>query len=623
MEKLEPKTKLQDLINFERINLLLEGFNKATGFVTAILDLEGNILSKSGWRQICTEFHRVNPETAKKCTKSDTELAGKLSEGERSHCYNCLNGLVDIAVPIIIEGEHIANLFTGQFFYEKPDIEFFRKQANKYGFDEKAYLLALEKVPIFSESQANRVIDFLQNMTALISETALQNHKQIELNKSLQKGEEKLLEIKSLLSETENIAKIGGWTFDVETMEQTWTDEVYRIHEVDKSFSATVNKGIEFYTPSSRPIIEEVVKKAIEKGESYDVELEIITAKGNKRWVHSIGYPHIKNGKTIKISGSFQDITDRKLGELKLKESENKLRALINNLDAGVVVHAADTSIILNNPRASELLGLSDAQLRGKKAFDPKWKFLDKNNNPLPMDDYPVNQVVKNKKVIKDILIGVVRPETNDIVWLMLNGFPFFNAQGALNEVIISFIDITELKQLNDDLKQSEEKFRNLFEFSPLGKSMTGIDGSLKVNHAFCKMLGYTENELKSMHWKEITHPDDIQKSEEIVQNLIDGKIEKAEYVKRYVHKNGSIIWTDISTFLKRDSTNKPEFFITSVRDITELKKHRDHLEELVKERTADLEAKNKELDNAMKVFVGRELTIRNLQEKIRVLEGK
>ena len=66
-----------DLIDFEKTDTLLEGFSKSTGFVTAILDLEGKVLSKSGWRQICTEFHRVNPETSTKCTISDTVLAGK------------------------------------------------------------------------------------------------------------------------------------------------------------------------------------------------------------------------------------------------------------------------------------------------------------------------------------------------------------------------------------------------------------------------------------------------------------------------------------------------------------------------------------------------------------------
>jgi len=111
------KTKILELIDFEKIDILLEGFNKTTGFVTAIIDLDGTVFSKSGWRQICTEFHRINPETAKKCTISDTELAGKFAQGERYHFYKCLNGLVDVVVPVVIHGEHIANLFSGQFFF--------------------------------------------------------------------------------------------------------------------------------------------------------------------------------------------------------------------------------------------------------------------------------------------------------------------------------------------------------------------------------------------------------------------------------------------------------------------------------------------------------------------------
>ena len=96
--------KKLDYIDFEQVNSLLEGFNKTTGFVTAILDLEGNVLSKSGWRQMCVEFHRINPEASKNCRISDTVLANKLSEGEKYHFYECLNGLVDVAVPIVING---------------------------------------------------------------------------------------------------------------------------------------------------------------------------------------------------------------------------------------------------------------------------------------------------------------------------------------------------------------------------------------------------------------------------------------------------------------------------------------------------------------------------------------
>jgi len=186
------KTKILDLIDFEKVDTLLEGFNKSTGFVTAILDLEGNVLSKSGWRQICTQFHRIHPETAKKCSISDTVLAGELGKGEKYHFYKCLNGLVDVAVPIVIKGEHIANLFSGQFFFEKPDPLFFQKQAAKYGFNQDIYLKALGDVPIISEEKVKMAMDFLQNMTQLISEMTFQKMEQMELNEAIQKSERTL-----------------------------------------------------------------------------------------------------------------------------------------------------------------------------------------------------------------------------------------------------------------------------------------------------------------------------------------------------------------------------------------------------------------------------------------------
>jgi len=111
------------------------------------------------------------------------------------------------------------------------------------------------------------------------------------------------------------MAKVGGWEFDVETQEQLWTEEVYRIHEVDMTYKPTVDRGIEFYAPASRPIIARVVQRAIEYGEPYDVELEFITAKGNHRWVHAIGEAYQVHGKTITVSGMFQDITGRKEAE--------------------------------------------------------------------------------------------------------------------------------------------------------------------------------------------------------------------------------------------------------------------------------------------------------------------
>ena len=201
--------KILNAIDFKRVNSLLEGFNQTTGFVTAILDLKGNILSKSGWRQICTDFHRAHPETAEKCKISDTVLANKMSRGEKYHFYECLNGLVDVAVPIVIKGTHVANLFSGQFFFEKPDPAFFKAQAAEYGFDENAYLAAFEQVPVVSKQTVKSAMGFLLDMTEMISEITFQRLEQVELNEQRKKVESEQEKLKIQLLQAQKLESIG------------------------------------------------------------------------------------------------------------------------------------------------------------------------------------------------------------------------------------------------------------------------------------------------------------------------------------------------------------------------------------------------------------------------------
>jgi len=128
---------------------------------------------------------------------------------------------------------------------------------------------------------------------------------------------------------------------------------------------------------------------------------------------------------------------------------------LINNLDSGIVIHAADTSIINSNQRASQLLGLSKDQLTGKEAIDPQWQFIYEDGSSMPIDDYPVMRILNSKKPIKNQVSGVIR-KNNDIVWLVINGIPILN-NNEISEIIISFIDITQRKQSEAKLLKAKE----------------------------------------------------------------------------------------------------------------------------------------------------------------------
>jgi PAS domain S-box-containing protein len=158
-------------------------------------------------------------------------------------------------------------------------------------------------------------------------------------------------------------------------------------------------------------------------------------------------------------------------------------------------------------------------------------------------------------------------------VWVRTTGQAVRNGTGKIVKVQGSFQDITESKQSAETIKESETKFRNLFENSTIGKSLTNLDGNILVNKAFCKIIGYSEEELKRIKWTDITHPDDLQISNDIIQSLRDGKISVGRFEKRYIHKNGNIVWVDISTYLQKDKKGEPQYFITSVLDITEGKR--------------------------------------------------
>ncbi len=138
------------------------------------------------------------------------------------------------------------------------------------------------------------------------------------------RAEEELRKSEALLAETESIGKVGGWSFNIDTMEQKWTDEVYRIHEIEIAPNPCVEEGINYYTKESRPLIEKAVQRAIEHGENYDLELEIITAKGNTRAVHTVGKADLKNRR---VYGFFQDITVRKRAEEALARAKEQAEA--------------------------------------------------------------------------------------------------------------------------------------------------------------------------------------------------------------------------------------------------------------------------------------------------------
>ena len=137
-------------------------------------------------------------------------------------------------------------------------------------------------------------------------------------------------------------------------------------------------------------------------------------------------------------------------------------------------------------------------------------------------------------------------------------------------QVFVTFEDITELKQLDEELRESEDKFKYVFDHSVAGKSLTLPSGELNVNRAFCDMLGYFAKDLNHRKWQEVTHPEDVELTLNVNKALLSREKESMRFTKRFIHKNGSIVWADVATALRRDKDGKPLYYMTTFLDITE-----------------------------------------------------
>lgn len=555
------KIKILDLIDFEKVNTLLEGFNKSTGFVTAILDLDGNVLSKSGWRQICTEFHRVNPETSKKCTISDTELAGKLAKGEKYHFYKCLNGLVDVAVPIIVKGEHIANLFSGQFFFEEPETSFFINQARKYGFDESIYLKALREVPVISPEKVKSTMDFLLNMTQLISELTLQKLEQAELNAALAKSEEQHLSII-------RTAMDGFWLTDIQgnllEVNETYCQmsgynkkELVGMHISQLEVKETI-KDIAAHLLKVRELGADRFESQHRRKDGSVFDLEI-----------SVQYRPMDEGQYVVF---LKNITEQKQAEDALILSEMKFRkAFKTSPDAININRLSDGMYVEVSEGFTALLGYTSGESIGKTS-------LEMNIWANPEDRKKLTSGLIKHKNVKNLEADFRRKDGTTLSGLMSASIITLNNEPHLISITR---DISEMKAAQSELQKSESRFRTAFENSASGMCLISTQGQfLQVNTKLCEILGYSDSELLNLTFLQITYPEDLSISNNFVTKSIEKQADQVHFEKRYIRKQGELIWAEVSSSLLRDEKDQPLYFITQIIDISERKKAEEALRE-------------------------------------------
>jgi PAS domain S-box-containing protein len=294
----------------------------------------------------------------------------------------------------------------------------------------------------------------------------------------LKQTEEALEANYSLLSIAGEKAKFGGWSVDLSSNTCNWSDKVADIHEIPRGYSPSVDEGINFYTPESREKIRQVFKECAETGVPYDEELEIISGKGKRVWVRTVGEA-VRNskGEIVKVQGSFQDISQQKATEAALRESEEKYRLLVENQTDLVVKVDTEGRFLFASPSYCRTFGKPLSELIGK-TFIPlvhKDDIASTKEATQALYSPPYSAYIEQRAMT-----------TDGWRWLAWVDTAILDDQGKVIEIIGVGRDITDRKNAEEEIRLREIQFKKLASQVPglIFQFMQKPDGSFCIPYA-------------------------------------------------------------------------------------------------------------------------------------------
>jgi PAS domain S-box-containing protein len=421
-------------------------------------------------------------------------------------------------------------------------------------------------------------------------------------------------------SRAQQMAHVGDWCMDIKRDIMTCSDEFYRILGYKPGeLTLTVGQFKKSVHPDDIPYIDEVHSRAIHEKRPYRADFRVIRKDGSACYVHVItDFDYDDNGNVRRIYGTVQDVTESKRTEQALTY-RSEIEALITSLstrfinlapeelDAGLndalrkigEFCGVDRSYIHRLSKDGKMTGITHEWCR--EGIEPSLEFgkqLDIIENypwalkflPNPealhipsVDDLPPEAEVEKR------LLSAARVRSLVVVPMVCNrevigvvGFDSVRDTKAWTEDDIALLRIVgeifanaiARGESERALRESEERFRATFEQAAVGIAHVSPGGRyLKVNRRYCNIVGFEREELLARSFQSITHPDDLEEDLGNLASLLSGRIETSAMEKRYIRKDGSIIWVTLTTAVVKSPEGIPKYVISVIEDITSRKR--------------------------------------------------
>lgn len=322
----------------------------------------------------------------------------------------------------------------------------------------------------------------------------------------------------------------------------------------------------------------------------YKMQKRYLLANGGFIWINKTVAPvYTGNTNERRHLTMIEDITERKYMEEAVRKSEEKYRSLVETMTDGLYRSTHEGKFIEVNPAMVNILGYNSKEELLNIDIKSELYFAEEERESADLE-----------QKLEEMAVFRLRKKDGSEIWVEDHGRHVLDENGNILYHEGALRDVTDRIKAEDAIRESEEKFKNSFQYSAIGMALISPEGKwLKANPMVSEMVGYTEEELQNMTFQQITHPDDLDADLNFVQQLLEGKIKTYSMEKRYIHKNGNIVWVLLSVSLMRDKMNHPIYFISQVNDISDRKK----AEKKLKETNEELKKINHEKDKFFSII--------------------